>query len=85
MSTLPTWLRSQITAAQAEAGADGTTWSVYVATDGGLVLLAGAHDRDHAQRWLDESGKTGLVARSPKASANVSPALSGPIALGGTA
>lgn len=52
--TLPTWLKSQLTAAQAEAGADGTAWSVYVTTDNGVVLLAGAHDRADAQRWLDE-------------------------------
>lgn len=63
---LPTWLKSQITAAQAEADADGTTWSVYVTTGDGLSQLAGAHDREDAQRWLDESGRTGVVALSPR-------------------
>ncbi|NUK94018.1 hypothetical protein HRW16_19705 [Streptomyces lunaelactis] len=63
---LPAWLTSQITAAQIEADADGTTWSVYVTTDNGLAQLAGAHDRDDAQRWLDESGRTGVVALSPR-------------------
>ncbi|MFE3685386.1 hypothetical protein ACFXPM_19350 [Streptomyces sp. NPDC059095] len=61
---LPAWLTSQITAAQAETDGDGTTWSAYVTTDDGLTQIAGAHDRDHAQRWLDESGRTGIVAPS---------------------
>ncbi|WP_405873047.1 hypothetical protein [Streptomyces sp. NBC_00005] len=64
--SLPDWLNSQVAAAQAEGEADGTTWTVYVTTDDGLAQIAGAHDRDDAQRWLDESGCTGLVARSPK-------------------
>lgn len=63
---LPTWLTSQIAAAQAEADDDGTTWSVYVTREGGgLAQLASAHDRADAQRWLDESGRTGLIAHSP--------------------
>jgi hypothetical protein len=82
--TLPTWLNSQIAAAQAEAGADGTTWSVYVTTDNGVVLLAGAHDRADAQRWLDESRMTGLVAHSPRTLV-VDGGLSDLIALGGAA
>ncbi|MFE7948247.1 hypothetical protein [Streptomyces sp. NPDC057426] len=61
---LPAWLTSQITAAQAETEGDGTTWSAYATTDDGLVQVVGAHDRDHAQRWLDESGRIGLVAPS---------------------
>jgi hypothetical protein len=82
--TLPTWLKSQLAAAQAEAGPDGTAWSVYVTTDNGVVLLAGAHDRADAQRWLDESRMTGLVAHSPRTLV-VDGALSDPIALGGAA
>ncbi|MCX5207585.1 hypothetical protein OG897_40050 [Streptomyces sp. NBC_00237] len=61
---LPGWLASQIATAQAETENDGTTWSAYVTTEDGLAAIAGAHDRDHAQRWLDESGRTGLVAPS---------------------
>ncbi|MGW2425550.1 hypothetical protein ACWC0C_40995 [Streptomyces sp. NPDC001709] len=66
---LPAWLTSQITAVQAETEGDGTTWSAYATTDDGLVRIAGAHDRDHAQRWLDESGRTGLVAPCRRAPA----------------
>ncbi|MFJ2745374.1 hypothetical protein ACIO3O_37590 [Streptomyces sp. NPDC087440] len=62
--TFPAWLTSQITTAQAETENDGTTWSAYVTTKDGLAAIAGAHDRDHAQRWLDESGRTGIVAPS---------------------
>ncbi|WAU78338.1 hypothetical protein O1Q96_00370 (plasmid) [Streptomyces sp. Qhu-G9] len=61
---LPPWLNSQITAAQAETEGDGTTWSVLVTAADGLAPIAGAHDREHAQRWLDQSGRTGLVAPS---------------------
>jgi hypothetical protein len=61
---LPAWLTSQIIAAQTETDGDGTTWSAYATTDDGLVQIVGAHDRDHAQRWLDESGRTGIVAPS---------------------
>lgn len=83
--TLPTWLESQIAAAQAEAGADGTTWSVYVTTaNNGVVLLAGAHDRADAQRWLDESRLNGLVAHSPR-TLPVDSVLPASIALGGAA
>lgn len=63
---LPKWLTSQITAARADGDADRTTWTVYVTTDDGLAQAAGVHDREHAQRWLDDSGRTGLVARSPQ-------------------
>ncbi|MFI6689112.1 hypothetical protein [Streptomyces sp. NPDC050485] len=68
--SLPAWLTSQITAAQAETEGDGTTWSAYATTDDGLAQIAGAHDRDHAQSWLDESGRTGLVAPSRRAPAH---------------
>jgi hypothetical protein len=64
---LPAWLTSQIAAAQAEAEGDGTMWSAYVTADDGLAQIVGAHDRDHAQLWLDESGRTGLVAPSSRA------------------
>ena len=64
--TLPKWLTSQVTAAQADGDADGTAWTVYVTTDDGLAQVAGAHDREHAQHWLNDSGRTGLVARSPR-------------------
>jgi hypothetical protein len=69
--TWPTWLTSQITAAQAETEPDGTTWSVYVTTTEGLAQVAGAHDREHAQRWLNESRFTGVVARSPRKSSRL--------------
>ncbi len=65
--SLPKWLTSQISAAQAEGDDDGTAWSVYVTTDEGLAQAAGAHDREHAQKWLDESRYTGVVAPSPRA------------------
>ena len=74
---LPGWLTSQITAAQAEGEADGTTWTAYVTTDDGLAQMAGAHDREHAQRRLDEPGRTGLVAPSPQShrSTTVTPVI----------
>ncbi|MCC9708194.1 hypothetical protein E4N62_24815 [Streptomyces sp. MNU76] len=65
---LPAWLDSQLAAAQAETENDGTTWSAFVTTDDGLAPIVGAHDQEHAQRWLDESGGTGFVARSRRAS-----------------
>ncbi|MEV5784552.1 hypothetical protein AB0L42_26615 [Streptomyces sp. NPDC052287] len=61
---LPAWLQGQLTAAQTETENDGTTWSAFVTTDDGLAPIVGAHDREHAQQWLDESGRTGLVAQS---------------------
>lgn len=64
---LPAWLSSQLEAAQAETESDGTTWSAFATTDDGLVPIVGAHDEEHAQRWLDESGRTGLVAPSRRA------------------
>jgi hypothetical protein len=62
--SLPTWLTDQIAAARAAEDADGTAWSVYATTPHGLVLLAGAHDRADAQRYLDESKRVGPIAPS---------------------
>lgn len=65
--SLPKWLADQVASAQADEEPDGTTWSAYATTEGGgLALLAGAHDKADAQRFLDESGHTGLVAPSPR-------------------
>ncbi|MBY8889104.1 hypothetical protein K7472_30295 [Streptomyces sp. PTM05] len=60
---LPAWLTSQIAAAQAEADAHAQ-WSAFALTDDGLAQLVSAHDRADAQRWLEESGRTGIVAPS---------------------
>jgi hypothetical protein len=62
---LPAWMRSQLDAAQAADEPADTTWSVYLTTGQGLVETAGAHDREHAQRFLDDSGRTGIVALGP--------------------
>jgi hypothetical protein len=63
--SLPSWLTSQITAAQATDAPDGSTWTAYVVTADGLTAAGGAHDREHAATYLDGLGRTGIVALSP--------------------
>jgi hypothetical protein len=65
--SLPAWLNGQITAAQTDNEPTDATWSAYIWTPDGLVATAGAHDRQHAQTYLDGTRRTGLVAPSRSA------------------